>query len=297
VATQDAASLEQEVGHPGEKWSALQQRIQDQNIQKFSIIQDAWLDLVWCLDRYRVEGVVPRDMGNPKVPEPSRLAAIYRGKGNWFSSALALLLENQTDQRLAPRAKVQGFSQSHQVDVAWPVREIDPLICLETKVTGAPAYGTTGARKAAADWTNRRKELKFAATDLKLARRQQETRIEHWDVWRRDAAPMTFFLWAARMTPTDKIDNMVREVQALVKSYLEGAGIIAWEVRPDGSGYQAIAIPVADQVSTLDNVLYRIASEIRRIAPAGQQPPPPELPARVAIDVSELADDTTDISS
>lgn len=297
MATPEAASLEQEVGHPGEKWSALQQRIQDQNIQKFAVIEEAWLDLVWCLDRYRVEGVAPRGMGNPKVQESSRLAAIYRGKGNWFGSALALLLENQTDQRLAPRARVQGFSQVHQIDVAWPVREVDPLVCLETKVTGAPAYGSTGARKAAADWTNRRKELKFAATDLKLARRQQETKIEHWDVWRREAAPMTFFLWAARMAPTDKIESMVREVQALVKSYLEGAGIIAWEVKPDGGGYQPIAIPVADQVSTLDNVLYRIASEIRRIAPSGQQPPPAEVPSVRAVDIDAIAGDTTDTSS
>ena len=34
------------------------------------------------------------------------------------------------------------------------------------------------------DLSNRRKELKFAATDLKLYRRQQETSIDHWGVWR-----------------------------------------------------------------------------------------------------------------
>ena len=42
-----------------------------------------------------------------------------------------------------------------------------------------------------ADWTNRRKELKFAATDLKLYRRQQATRIDHWDVWRTNDPPKT----------------------------------------------------------------------------------------------------------
>jgi hypothetical protein len=36
------------------------------------------------------------------------------------------------------------------------------------------------ARKAMSDFTNRSKELKFAVTDLKLYRRQQSTRIQHW---------------------------------------------------------------------------------------------------------------------
>jgi len=93
------------------------------------------------------------------------------------------------------------------------------------------------------DFSNRRKELKFAATDLKLYRRQQATRIEHWGVWRRNALPLTFFLWAARLREPaepgvtdrsrwveDRIEALVREATALVDTYLDGAGIYAWKL-------------------------------------------------------------------
>ena len=181
--------LRERVGHPGDKWEALVTRIQANAIRRFSDIQKDWLDLMWTLDSYRIEGVPPDGMGNPETPPMARLDAIYRGKGNWFADVIALLLENQTDQRIAPRNRVQGFSQTHQIDVAWPVRDIDPLICAETKVTGGPSYGSHRARGATSDWSNRRKELKFAATDLKLYRRGMETSIEHWDACVVDSHP------------------------------------------------------------------------------------------------------------
>ena len=203
--------IEARVGHPGDKWDALTERIQANAIQRFSDIQQDWLNLMWTLDTYRREEVPPARMGRPEDPADSRLNAISRGKGNWFASVVALLLENQTTQRIAPRNRVQGFSQVHQIDVAWPVRNIDPLICAETKVTGGPPYGSHNARGAMSDWTNRRKELKFAATDLKLYRRGMETRIEHWDVWRNAQPPAVFLLWAARLRPSDSIQKMVEE--------------------------------------------------------------------------------------
>lgn len=285
-----AAELEARVGHPGDAWDELKQRIQDEHIKEFSAVEQAWIDLMWMLDAYRIADLPPRGMGAPDKEPGTRLAAVYRGKGNWFATLLALLLENQTSRLLAPRVSVRGFSQNHQIDVAWPARKVDPLICLETKVTGAPAHGTTPARKATGDWSNRRKELKFAATDLKLFRRQNLTSIEHWDVWRAATYPKTYFLWAARMTDDDNIDRMVREVQALVKTYLEGAGIVAWRKAP-GDAYESVAIPEAERVSAVDDVLYRIASEIRSIAPPGHEPPPPEVPDETTVDVAKLGSD------
>lgn len=280
--------LEERVGHPLAKWDALKQRIQDDAVQQFSAVQDDWLDLMWTLDAYRVAGLAPRDMPGP-ANQQARLAAIYRGKGNWFAAMLSLLLENKTTQRIAPRIRVPGFSQTHQVDVAWPARNVDPLVCAETKVTGAPAYGTTGARGAMSDWTNRRKELKFAATDLKLFRRQQETKIEHWDIWRESASPRMYFLWAARLRPGDRIERMVAEAQALVHTYLEGAGIFAWE---EQSGtYAPVALPADARISTLDDVLYRIASEINVLSPGGEVPPPVE-PSERAVEPEALEPDS-----
>ena len=285
----DASGLEASVGHPGDKWDGLKNRVQNEHVKAFSVVAEQWLDLMWTLDQYRAAGIPPTGMGDQRKTPSKRLAAVYRGKGNWFATLLSLLLENQTSHRLAPRVRVQGFSQTHQIDVAWPDREVDPLICLETKVTGAPTSPTDPARGAMADWTNRRKELKFAATDLKLFRRQHLTAIQHWDVWRGKVYPKTYFLWAARLRPKDDISKMVAEAQVLVKTYLEGAGLIAWR-EVDGH-YEIETSPPTDRVSTADDVLYRIATEISEIAPPGQQPPEPELPEERVIDTGSIEPD------
>ncbi|MEX2212301.1 MAG: hypothetical protein WD689_11130 [Gaiellaceae bacterium] len=284
-------AVEARVGHPGEMLSGLKERIQAQALTQFGHIEDDWLDLMWSLDAYRVAGIPPRGMGKLTSAPQKRLEAVYRSKGNWFAELLALLLEHRTSLRIAPRQSVQGFSQAHQIDVAWPARAEDPLVCAETKVTGAPAYGTTPARGATSDWTNRRKELKFAATDLKLYRRAADTTIDHWGVWRESAPPKTYFLWAARLRPTDRLDRMVREAQALVNTYLDGAGIYAWQENEDGDGYQAVSLPPAAHVTDLDDVLHRIASEINRQAGVDKEPPPPVTPEERVVEPEHLLPD------
>lgn len=285
--------LEARVGHPGEKWQALTDRVQDEAVKQFAEVQSNWLDLLWTLDAYRIAGVPPRDMPGPLDPL-ARLAAIYRGKGNWFAGLLALLLENRTSLRIAPRTSVQGFSQTHQVDLAWPARKLDPLICAETKVTGAPAYGSYPARGAMSDWSNRRKELKFAATDLKLYRRQQDTKIEHWGVWREQQPPKTYFLWAARLRPGETVQKMIEEAQAVVNTYLDGAGIFAWVENDDASGYEPVPLPQSSHITALDDVLYRIASEINALAGPEREPPAPVTPDKPAVQAEKLIPDEGD---
>lgn len=288
---EEAKALETRVGHPGEMLDALKERIQSQALKEFGHIEDDWLDLMWSLDAYRVAGAPPRGMGKLTSTPQKRLEAVYRSKGNWFAELLALLLQNRTSLRIAPRQKIQGFSQTHQIDVAWPAREEDPLVCAETKVTGAPAYDGTPARGAMSDWTNRRKELKFAATDLKLYRRAADTTIDHWGVWREAAPPKTYFLWAARLRPTDRLPKMVEEAQALVNTYLDGAGIFAWHENSDGEGYEAVPVPQAAHVTELEDVLHRIASEINRQAGADKKAPPPVTPTKPAVEPEKLLPD------
>lgn len=257
--------LEQKVGHPELLRDRLIDRVRDEEVRRFADIQDEWVNLMWSLDSFRVAGLTPTGMGKGGS---AGFEGVYRGKGNWFALVLALLIDNQTGQHVGSRTKVQGFSQQHQIDLAWPSRKVDPLVCAETKVTGAPAFGRTPARGAMSDWSNRRKELKFAATDLKLARRRQETAIQHWDVWRQDAPPKCFFLWAARLDPSkrDSVERMADGVQSVVNTYLDGAGVFAWEENQAGSGYEPVAVPPRSRISDLDDVLYRIASEIQKAA-------------------------------
>jgi hypothetical protein len=277
------SELEQRVGHPGAKWNDLKARVQADAVQEFADVERDWLDVMWTLDAYRVAQVLPsgfKDFG-----------AINRGKGNWFAELVSLLLHNRTHHHIGARQNIRGFSQRHQIDIAWPARGEDPLICCETKVTGAPAFGSTPARRATSDFSNRRKELKFAATDLKLYRRQQGTKIEHWDVWRQREPPKAYFLWAARLEPSrgDTIDVLVREARALIDTYLDGAGLFAWQ--PSNGGYEPVPIPEQARVTTLDDVLYRIASEINSLVDAQGRPPAPVKPDRTALSADELADD------
>lgn len=274
MSAKSVRDLETEVGHPQELRDALISRVQDQVIKRFSDIQDDWVQLMWALDAFRVAGLTPTGMGKGGA---SGFEGVYRSKGNWFALLLALLIDNQTGQLVGSRTKIQGFSQLHQIDLAWPAREVDPLVCAETKVTGAPAFGATPARGAMSDWSNRRKELKFAATDLKLARRQQETAIQHWDVWRRDAPPKCFFLWAARLDALkgDSVERMADGAQSVVNTYLDGAGVFAWKENNAHSGYEPVAVPSRARISDLDDVLYRIASEINNASGSDGKAPPP----------------------
>jgi hypothetical protein len=269
-----SGELEEKVGHPEYLREALIAKVQDEIIKRFSEVQDDWLRLMWSLDAFRIAGVTPTAMG--KGGEGG-FEGVYRSKGNWFALLLGLIIDNQTGQHVGSRTKVQGFSQTHQIDLAWPPREVDPLVCAETKVTGAPAFGKTPARGAMSDWSNRRKELKFAATDLKLARRQQETTIQHWDVWRQDAPPKCFFLWAARLDPGrgDSVDRMAEGTRSVVNTYLDGAGVFAWRENAAATAYEPVPVPPRSRTSDLDDVLYRIASEIHKAAGSDGKTPPP----------------------
>jgi hypothetical protein len=258
-------TLEELLGDPRQKWDDLKQRVQIDGVKLYANVQAEWLDLMWTMDGYRKAGVPPRSLGDSSCADKNkRLDAVNRMKGNWFATLLSLLLENQTAYRLAPCQRVRGFSQWHQIDVAWPAGDI-PLVCLETKVTGAAPSLKTTERAATADWTNRRKELKFAATDLKLYRRENLQAIQHWDVWRAKSAPKCYFLWGARLSGRDDIASMAAEVENLTQTYLEGAGITAW--REGAGGYVPVKVP--SRAASIDDVLYRIATEINDMEARG----------------------------
>lgn len=269
AAKQRALEVTDRWGHPQDRWSALIARIQNEAIHEFEAVQDEWLDLMWSLDQHRVADAPPEGMGRLELPFASRMDGIYRGKGNWFAGVLTLLLNNRTGQTLRSRSEIKGFSQNHQIDLAWPDRKEAPIVCAESKLTGGPAYRDAPGRGAMDDWTNRRRELKFSAVDLKLWRRSQAEKIGHWDVWRQAALPRCFMLWAALLGPKDSPEKMVRETSAIVATYLDGAGIFAYRVRQDGEGYEPQPLTLTPGVEAIDTALYRIESEIDKAIAAG----------------------------
>jgi len=275
AATADSAAqreVEAVVGHPRDKFVALTAKIQDEVVRRFQDIETDFLDLIWTMDQYRIRQVVPRDMGKATLVPARRLEGIYRGKGNYFSTVMAVLLGNKTTSQLASRRDVTGFSQAHQIDIAWPARDtvplVDPYICAEAKLTGAPPFEDNEGRGAMEDWSNRRKELKFQATDLKLYRHVAErSTIEHWDLWRRQALPHVYSLWAARMRPEDDVEKMISEARTLTDTYCDGVGIYAFREKPAGDGYEPTPLSkkVASRVTSLDSVLDLIAAQIKQI--------------------------------
>lgn len=282
----DLARVEALVGNPKVKFDALVERIQKDVVKSFQLVEDDFLDLLWTLDTYRMQQVVPRGMGNPKAKSLDRkLEGIYRGKGNYFSAVVALILGQMTTSQLASRSDVWGFSQTHQIDIAWPARDqrplIDPLICCEAKLTGAPPYAGNDGRGPTDDWSNRRKELKFQATDLKLYRQAQDTQIDNWDLWRKTAPPAVYSLWAARVTDPDAIEYMIREAQVLTSTYSDGVGLYAFRENAAKTGYEPLPLAkgVSQRVTSLDSVLNYIAAQIRRVIAAnGNQVPAPVKP-------------------
>lgn len=286
-----AQDVENIWGHPERIWTDLAGEVQDKAIRDFSEIADKWLQFIWCLDQYRIAYAPPIGMGDSSRPFNQRIDGVYRGKGNRFATLLTLLLENRTNERIRSRSKIKGFSQTHQIDLAWPVGPGVPVVCAESKLSGGPAYLSYKARGAMDDWTNRRKELKFSATDLKLSRRAQTQQIGHWDVWRRSALPKTFFLWGARLSPRDNPDRMVKEIEAIVATYLDGAGIAAWQENPAEDGYELVTLPDVPTVETIDAALWRIETEIKEAISGGALDEAEEPAA--PIDLAQLTDDDT----
>jgi hypothetical protein len=280
----DVFEFETANGSPLALWNNLKDLVQHQNLKRFSEVAGSFLEVLWCLDQYKASGLLPRGMGKD-------ISGAYRMKGNWFADLISLLLVNQTASPLAPRSNIQGFSQVHQIDIAWPIRRQAPLVCVETKVMGGPPVGPTTARAATADWSNRRKELKFQATDLKLFRRQQATHIDHWDNWRKSAPPSVYFLWCARMKPeADRLDKMVREVRALTETYLDGAGIFAYRANKGGTAYEIVSLPWSDRVVDLDDVVHRIANQINDLTETSVTSVDEGL-AATSLNLSDLAPD------
>jgi hypothetical protein len=70
-----AAAVEALWGHPQHRWDELTAIIQNTGVTDFDAIRVGWLELMWCLDRYRVADAPPSGMGNAHLPYGSRMDA------------------------------------------------------------------------------------------------------------------------------------------------------------------------------------------------------------------------------
>ena len=238
---EDDNSFVARVGSPLEKWNELKFVVQQENVKVFSEVAADFLDVLWCLDQYRVAGIPPPSMGKPgQADRPACGCPGLRMKGNWFSELVSLILMNQTASRLSasPGAECKAFRRLHQVDVAWPAARSAPLVCVETKVMGGPAYDGQRRRGRNQRLDESPQGAQVSGNRSEAYRREQRQRIDHWDPWRRWRHHRSTSLWCARMEqPQDSLDRMVAEVRALTETYLDGAAIFADRAASDGRSY------------------------------------------------------------
>ena len=93
----------------------------------------------------------------------------------------------------------------------------------------------------------------------------------------------------------DNVALLVREADALVKTYLDGAGLFAWRANEAGTGYQPVPLAASERVTELDDLLHRIASQIKQLARAQGGTPAPVRPEVRAIgSTADLLDDAAE---
>lgn len=267
--TAEHLRLESRVGNPRQKADNLIDRIQDGNVISFGDIAEQFLDVLWCLDAYRSAGVTPRSIGPLRESASTGLASEgYRGKGYFFRDVCSLLLGNRVSSPLAISVPLQGYSQLHRVDISWPfgvdAAAGQPRVCCEAKMSGAPAAGSTPERDGRADWSSRRKELKFEAMDLKLVRGDDWLQAASWDEWRTAAWPRFYLLWAARVSGQDDFERMHKDAHALESTYLDGVGLLSFMVNESNTGYVNADGDASYEGArnSVDAVLEAMASEI-----------------------------------
>lgn len=92
---------------------------------------------------------------------------------------------------------------------------------------------------------------------------------------------------------------MVKEASAVVRTYLDGADIVAWTENPKGDDYVLVPLPTASpssesRVVALDDALWQIESEIKKAVSRGLGSAIPEFAALVEPD--DLVPDPPDLT-
>jgi hypothetical protein len=86
---------------------------------------------------------------------------------------------------------------------------------------------------------------------------------------------------------------MITEVRALTETYLDGAGIFAYEPKVKGAGYKIVPILQRDRVADLSDLIHRVAEEIEHRSEQGL-PPEPEPSEQLPVDLALLEPDRED---
>ena len=183
-AAERAAVVQEQWGHPQGAVGHAHRTHPEHKRDGVRGVRDEWLALMWCLDQYRVADAPPEGMGKRGLKYEGRMDGILPRLGQLVPATMphpAAQQPHRTDATEPLRYQGLLAEPPDRLGLARPRRGADRV--RREQAHRGPAYRAAPGRGAMDDWTNRRRELKFSAADLKLAALAGE-KIGHWDVWR-----------------------------------------------------------------------------------------------------------------
>ena len=223
---------------------------------RWTQVEDRFLSAMWDFDQGFAVGLA--DQGDNQ-----------NGKGDFFTDLMALLLENCSGKELYGRGKVPGLIfPRHHLDTSYPPMGTVEIL-IETKAAGAPKsvrnpkQKNPKGRPGNTDLPKRLKEAVFKTIDLKAewARHAGQGGGPTSDLltWLRQSKPHCYLFLAIRVVDSKDLARTVSFADA-AKEMMNGVGLVAYEPKPDGNGYQTCKVPTQLE---LDRVLSWVCTALR----------------------------------
>jgi hypothetical protein len=224
----------------------------------WAAIESRFLAAMWSLDQAFAAGIT--DQGGSQ-----------KGKGNFFTDLIALLLENGSGKELHSRNGIRGrIFPSHNLDTSYPAEGAIEIM-IETRVAGAPKSPRNPQQKnprgrpGSSDLDKRIKEVGLKTIDVKAdwARhaRQEEESTSDLLTWLRQSKPLSFLFLAIRVVDRSDFERTLFFANA-ANQMMDAVGLVAYEPADSGEGYQACKIPPHLE---LDRVLSRVCTALRNL--------------------------------
>lgn len=221
-------------------------------------IENRFLAAMWSFDQAFAAGITGQ--GNNQ-----------KGKGDFFTDLITLLLENGSGKELHSRNGVRGrIFPSHNLDTSYPV-EGPVEIMIETRVAGAPKSPRNPQQKnprgrpGSSDLDKRIKEVGLKAIDVKAdwARHayQEGEPASDFLTWLRQSKPLSFLFLAIRVVDRNDLERTLSFANT-ASQMMDGVGLVAYEPKDSGGGYQVCKIPPHLE---LDRVLSRVCTALRNL--------------------------------
>ncbi len=193
---------------------ALVKKVRDEGIEKWSAIEDEFLQLVERFDSEFAAG--------------GKESGWYQSKARYFNDIIVDLLSNASKKPIALRCKKNSqLFVLIDIDICFP-EEGEPIVPGEVKVLGTPPHpgNQDKARRGSADLHKRVREVAFTSMDLKAAYAPPQP-IGSFQSWVDSTSPGYFSFWAIRANDPPDMER-VRSTLTSLRAYCNGVGAVIY---------------------------------------------------------------------